>query len=148
MKKAGNEEDDMNERAITRAQTFASLRPRLSMQTNAEAEPNGHAEKAIVEKRAEDLESNMMERPPGLQHRQSTIKWTMPATPDQAHIPSAEPSPNTSVPDLLNRTAEGEVGGPQTGQRVERPREESSPRRNLLRRLSAKMASEPAKSPV
>ena len=135
------EEENRRKRVPTRAQTFANLHHRLSMERAADQGPkvSGGGAKGLVEKQATDSDVSMMA--PELLSRESTVKWDVPATTDEVRMP--EPSPNTIVPDLSKAGI-----APVAGRRTERPLDRGSPRRSLLRRLSARMGNDEARCPV
>ena len=131
------------DKVMTRAQTFASLQHRLSMERSADRVPTfTDQSKEGVEKTATD--SNLDTSATLLPTRESTIRWdTPPTNPERVRPP--EPSPNTSVPDLTKRGKPDADEAPQNADtaRRERVREQSSLRRNLLRKLKI---GEPAKA--
>ena len=142
------DQNGVKERVMTRAQTFASLHHRLSMERNADKGPQtADGEKEVVEKTATD--STLDVAATGLPTRESTIRWDTP-TSNPARVELPEPSPNTSVPELSKPPAEPAT--PQQApvpERRERSRNRSSPRRSLLRRLSGKGTSDAkSQSPV
>ena len=143
-------EGTSKDKVMTRAQTFASLQHRLSMERSADRVPQViDSSGEVVEKTATNSSFDMAATL--LPTRESTIRWD---TPNSIHQPVnvQEPSPNTSVPEL-SKAGEPVVETPLQmagSARRERVRDQSSTRGNLLRKLSAKVTGEPAEahSPV
>jgi Mg2+ and Co2+ transporter CorA len=120
---------------VTRAQTFASLHHRLSMERDGgvEVQTVGKGDK-VDSGNGESLIS-VPERLAGREERgrESTIKWDVPTplavTPRRTPEPEGS-TPSTSVPELGKE------------EQRSKDKEPESPRRSLLRRLSLKRATE------
>jgi hypothetical protein len=128
-------------KTMTRAQTFASLQHRLSIERSADQElpPTPKENGGIAS--AEFLPSTTVA---GVQ-RVSTIKWETPASPERVHLP--EPSPHTSVPDLLQKSSGMAISEHEAVRPREMPRAET-PSKTFLSRFRAKSEPAVAKSPV
>ena len=135
------------DKVMTRAQTFASLQHRLSMERSADRVPTmTDTSREVVEKTATGSSLDMAATL--LPTRGSTIRWDTP-TPNSQQVRVPEPSPNTSVPELSKPAEPSAEEAPRNTDtaRRERIRDQSSLRRNLLRKLKIGESAK-AQSPV